>query len=50
MTDANTLVSEKMQKWILGSEDIDTNFDAFIDELKKMNVEHAVALLNKNIK
>lgn len=50
MTDVNTLVSEKMQKWILGSEDIDTTFDAFISDLKKMNVERAVELLNQNIK
>ncbi|ANE48983.1 hypothetical protein SY83_16840 [Paenibacillus swuensis] len=35
-------VAEKLQKWILGAENIEDNYDEFVAQLKKMNIEEAL--------
>jgi putative aldouronate transport system substrate-binding protein len=43
MNEVNTYVSEMFTKFIMGQEPLD-NFDAFVDQMKKMNIEEAIEL------
>jgi len=44
MNDINTYVSECSQKWVLGSVDCEAEFDEYVENLKKLNVERVVEL------
>ena len=43
MNEVNTYVSEMFTKFIMGQESLD-NFDAYVEQLKKMNIEEAIKL------
>lgn len=43
-TDIFTEVNEKMAKWVVGSEDLDKGWDAYVNNLKKMGVEELVKI------
>ncbi len=43
MNEVNTYVSEMFTKFIMGQEPLD-NFDAFVEQMKKMNIERAIEL------
>lgn len=42
----NTYVSETSQKWILGAEPVEGNYDAFVAQLKTMGVEEVLKIKN----
>lgn len=44
MSSVRTLVSEKAQRWILGAEDIDANYDEFLRQMRDMGIDEAVAI------
>ena len=44
MKDVEVLRDETMQKWILGSEDVDAGYDTFIQQMKDMGIERAVEI------
>lgn len=46
--DLNTYVREQMQKWVLGSEDVDATYDSFISGLKQMKVDDYLELMKKS--
>ena len=50
ITDVQTLASEQIQKWILGGENVEDNYDEFIAKIKSMQIDKAVELLNKYYK
>ena len=43
MNEVNTYVSEKFVKFVMGQESLD-NFDAYVEQIKKMNIEEAVKI------
>jgi len=46
MNEVGTFVNEMILKFIIGQEDIN-NFDKFVEQLKKMNIEEAIAINQK---
>lgn len=44
MASVRTLVSETAQKWVLGAEDIDSNYDSFIRRMRDMGIEEAIEI------
>ncbi len=46
-TDLFTLVNEKMAKWVAGTEDVESGWDKYIQDLKNMGVEELVEI-NQN--
>lgn len=44
MTQIQTLVKENTQKWVFGSENIDTSYDSYISQMKNMGLDEAVAI------
>ncbi|WP_135550020.1 extracellular solute-binding protein [Paenibacillus cymbidii] len=44
MTDVNKYVKEMIDKFIVGKANIDTEYDAYLQTLKKMNVEEAIGI------
>ncbi len=49
MTDVETLRDEKLQKWILGIEDVDSAYDGFVEQIKSMGIMQAVDMLKDNM-
>ena len=44
MSGIQPIVYEKLQSWILGSSNIDDEYDAFIQELKDRDIEKAIEI------
>ena len=44
MADINTVVFEKLQSWVLGTGDIDAEWDEYIQDLKDRNIERAIEI------
>ena len=40
----DTFIEEKLQKWVLGGEPVEGNYEKFVDELKNMKVEELIAI------
>ena len=47
MSGIEPIVYEKLQSWILGSSNIDDEYDAFIQELKDRGIEKAIEIQQK---
>ena len=47
MSGIQPIVYEKLQSWILGSSNIDDEYDAFIQELKDRDIEKAIEIQQK---
>ena len=47
MSGIEPIVYEKLQSWILGSSNIDDEYDAFIQELKDRDIEKAIEIQQK---
>ncbi len=45
-TDISTFCNEQEQKWILGVEDVDSTWDSYIAQLKSMNVDEVLKVMN----
>jgi putative aldouronate transport system substrate-binding protein len=39
-----TFIEEKLQKWVLGAEPVDGNYEKFIEELKKMKIDEVIKI------
>jgi putative aldouronate transport system substrate-binding protein len=41
-----SFMSEKEQKWLLGNESVDANFDDYISQLKNMGMDEIISIYN----
>ncbi len=48
--DCKSFVNEKTSKWVIGSSDIDADWDSYIEELKKRHIEDCIKARNSAFK